>query len=200
MSGSLPRHVLLDRDGVLAVERDGVTVTRARDWEWIEGAVEALRRLLTAGCRVGCATNQSVIGRGLTTTEEIDVLHRTVFDALEGGVDALDFILYCPHAPEEGCACRKPQPGMLRTAAQRWGIDAGEIVFVGDAMSDLLASRAAGLGFALVRTGKGEETEAALRRAGGLAKLWGGRGYADLAEVVDELLRDAEVQHRSGPG
>ena len=54
MSGSLPRHVLLDRDGVLAVERDGVTVTRARDWEWIEGAVEALRRLLTAGCRVGC--------------------------------------------------------------------------------------------------------------------------------------------------
>lgn len=200
MSGDRPTHVLLDRDGVLAAERDGVAVTRARDWEWIAGAVDALRRLLASGRRVGCATNQSVIGRGLATAEQIDTLHRTVFEALEGGVDALDFVLCCPHAPAEECACRKPEPGMLRTAAQRWGVDAEEILFVGDAMSDLLASRAAGTRFALVRTGKGEETEAALRRVGGLTKLWGGRGYADLAEVVDELLFDAAYRQGSGPG
>jgi D-sedoheptulose 7-phosphate isomerase len=167
-------HVLLDRDGVLADED-------ADGWRWIDGAAAALRHLLDAGLRVGVATNQSVIGRGLLTEEGLAALHRE-------HLAALDFVLHCPHLPDAGCRCRKPAPGLLEEAARRWQVPAGAILFVGDALTDLQASRAAGTRFALVRTGKGARTEALLAASGEHAALFGGRGFADLGALAGALL------------
>lgn len=70
----------------------------------------------------------------------------------------LDYLLYCPHGPDDGCGCRKPRPGMLLEILGRSGVAATEAVFIGDSLSDLQAARAAGVSARLVRTGKGERT------------------------------------------
>jgi D-glycero-D-manno-heptose 1,7-bisphosphate phosphatase len=73
----------------------------------------------------------------------------------------LDAVLYCPHAPEEQCSCRKPAPGLIAAAVAQSGIPVQESLVVGDDQRDLEAARRAGVAAALVRTGKGRRTEAA---------------------------------------
>ncbi len=188
MGASSVTHVLLDRDGVLNVERAGIAVTEAAHWLWIDGSRAALAKLLAAGRRVAIATNQSIVGHGLVTPAEVDALHHQVL----AEVAALDFVLYCPHARDSACSCRKPAPGLLEEACARWGVAPAEVLFIGDALTDLEASRAASTRFALVRTGKGAATEARIT-ASERACLWGGRSFADLAEVVADLLAPDEA-------
>jgi len=79
---------------------------------------------------------------------------------------ALDAVLFCAHAPQEGCSCRKPAPGLIQAAIARSGIAAEDTIVVGDDGRDLEAAARAGVAAALVRTGKGRGTEAQLRDAG----------------------------------
>lgn len=188
--------VLLDRDGVLNVERDGLVVTDASRWRWIDGAAAAIGRLMAAGRRVAVASNQSLIGRGAATRAQVDVLHDAVFGAALPG--ALDFVLLCPHRPDAGCGCRKPAPGLLDEAVARWEVAPERVLFVGDALTDWHASRAAQTRFALVRTGKGAATEAALADRGELASVWGGRAFADLGALVDALLDADRAEQPEG--
>jgi D-glycero-D-manno-heptose 1,7-bisphosphate phosphatase len=75
---------------------------------------------------------------------------------------ALDAIFFCPHSPQAGCDCRKPAPGLIQAALKESGFSAAESILLGDAQRDLEAATRAGVRAALVRTGKGLETEAAL--------------------------------------
>lgn len=155
------RHLLLDRDGVLNVEHpDRITTTRAA-WEWIPGSREALVRAHQAGVRVSIVTNQSAIGRGQTTLDEVEALHAAVAAEVvaEGGKIAAFYV--CPHAPEEGCACRKPRPASAHAAMAACDIPPEQTLFVGDMGRDLECGLAAGVRSALVRTGKGRQTEPA---------------------------------------
>lgn len=170
MSGSSPvgngpapiRHVVLDRDGVLNRELEDGWLTDVGQWEWEEGALDALTIWSAHGILVSVATNQSGIGRGVTSRQAIDRVHDWLRAELESrGVELVD-IFVCPHAPEEGCDCRKPRAGLIRQAVQRSGVPAAATIVIGDDLRDLEAGRAAGVRVALVCTGKGRRVRGSL--------------------------------------
>lgn len=148
-------HVIVDRDGVINREAPDGWVTDRRSWEWETGAVEGLRMLRSSGIVVSVATNQSCIGRGLVDRSEVDALHRWMSAELRSvGVDLIG-IHVCPHAPDGGCRCRKPAPGLVEAALASTEVPVRSTLVVGDDLRDIGAGRAAGTSVALVRTGKG---------------------------------------------
>lgn len=160
------RHVIFDRDGVLNAEpRDGGYVLTPAQWRWLPGVPESLAGLSAAGIRISVATNQSCIGRGLVTRDDLDAIHAHMRDDAARAGATIDHVFVCPHAPEQACHCRKPAPGLLLDALAASGIPRRDTVLVGDDLRDLQAASAAGIPAALVRTGKGTRTEAALGRA-----------------------------------
>lgn len=161
------RHVILDRDGVLNRETDGAGYVREpAEFHWLPGALEGLAMLHQAALHLTVVTNQSGVGRGLMSLEQLAAVHaRMQQDAAAHGA-ALDAVLFCPHAPEEGCSCRKPAPGLIQAAIERSGIAAADSIAVGDDGRDLEAAARAGVAAVLVRTGKGRRTEARLAGPG----------------------------------
>jgi HAD superfamily hydrolase (TIGR01662 family) len=167
-----PEAVLFDRDGTLVLD-----VPYNSDPERVEpapGAREALDRLRAAGIRVGVVSNQSGIGRGLLTREQVDAVNRRV----ETLLGPMAVWAVCPHAPGEGCACRKPSPGLVLDAARTLRVDPRRCAVVGDIGSDIAAAEAAGARAILVPNGKTrrEEVATAPEVAG------------SLADAVDRLL------------
>lgn len=161
------KHVILDRDGVLNVERsDGGYIDSWSQWRWLSGALEGLALLSSAGIRISVATNQSGVGRGLIARGELDAIHaRMIKEATrEGGV--IDHVFVCPHVPNGGCGCRKPLPGLLQSAFAETRIPKRATLALGDDLRDLEAAWAADISAALVRTGKGHLTEAAIAHTG----------------------------------
>lgn len=138
------RAVLFDRDGTLVHDVPyNADPDRVRP---VDGAREALDALRARGFRLGVVTNQSGIGRGVLTREEVDAVNAAV-DALLGPFDVWEI---CPHAPDDGCGCRKPAPGLILAAAARLGAEPAEVVVVGDIAADVQAARAAGAHAVLV--------------------------------------------------
>ncbi|HUA08156.1 MAG TPA: HAD-IIIA family hydrolase [Candidatus Acidoferrales bacterium] len=108
--------------------------------EPIVGAKAALDRLRAAGLKVGVLTNQSAVGRGMITGEQM----RAVNARVEQLLGPFDGWFVCPHAPGDDCECRKPKPKLIYDAAHAWGLDPSEIVVIGDKPSDVEAARNAG--------------------------------------------------------
>ena len=168
----LPDLVLFDRDGTLV--RD---FPYNGDPAWIrpmDGAREALDRLRARGVRVGVATNQSGVARGLITAEQVAACNARMAELL----GPFDTVQVCPHGPDEGCACRKPAPGMVTAACAELGVDPGRCVVIGDVGADVEAAAAAAAVGILVPTPvtRRAEVAAAERRA------------ATLTEAVDAIL------------
>lgn len=132
------RAVLFDRDGTL-VEDEPYNGDPARVRP-VSGAHAALSRLRSAGLRVAVVTNQSGVGRGLITRAQMDAVNARVEELL----GPFDGWFVCPHAPDEGCSCRKPAPGLVLCAARALGVRPSECVVIGDKVADLEAARAAG--------------------------------------------------------
>jgi len=154
------RHVILDRDGVLNREADDAAcVSEPAQFQWLPGALEGLALLRGAGVHLSVATNQSALGRGLLGPEQLAAVHAHMQAQAAAYGGALDAVLFCPHAPWEECACRKPAPGLIEAAIARSGISAAATVVVGDDRRDLEAAQRAGVAAALVRSGKGRQTE-----------------------------------------
>lgn len=137
------RYVLLDRDGVLNVERGEYTTT-VDEWQWVPGAIEGVRRLTEAGFGVIVVTNQACIARGLQTEAGLERLHGFMRDGIrKGGGDILE-VYHCPHDDADCCPDRKPEPGLLLRAAADYGIRLAETFMVGDSTRDMEAARRAG--------------------------------------------------------
>ena len=100
---------------------------------------EPVGRLRTAGFLTILATNQPGIGRGQMSWETLNEMHRRLREAVP-----LDDIEICPHTDADHCACRKPKPGMLLAAAEKFDIDLSASYFVGDTHRDVDAALAAG--------------------------------------------------------
>ena len=150
--------VLLDRDGVINRDRADY-VKSIEELEILPNALEALRLLHTANIRTLLITNQACVGKGILSVNGLQEIHdhlRTVVAQAGGRIEA---IYYCPHTNEAGCGCRKPLPGLIQQAQHDWGFVPEATWMVGDAVRDIQAASAAGCQAALVRTGKGKESE-----------------------------------------
>jgi transaldolase len=136
------RAVFLDRDGVLnePVIRDGrpFPPQNAEDLVVCSGARDALEALRAAGFALICVTNQPDVARGTTSHAAIDAIHARLRAELP-----LDDIIVCPHDDADGCACRKPKPGLVHEGARRHGIDPTSSYLVGDRWRDIEAGVAA---------------------------------------------------------
>lgn len=172
--------IILDRDGV--INYDSTNFIRSLDdWQPIPGSIGAIARLCQAGWQVTVATNQSGIARGLISPGELDAIHAFMFNTVSSAGGHIQALTYCPHSPSEGCKCRKPQPGMYLSLAERLNKQLSGVPVVGDSARDLEAAIEVGARPILVRTGKGEET---LQSSIGSSV----EVYANLSEVVDCLI------------
>jgi len=150
-----PAAILLDRDDTLIVDvpynGDPAKV------EPMPGAREALERLRAAGIPMAVVSNQSGIGRGLLTPAQVEAVNAKAEELL----GPLGPWVCCPHAPEDGCDCRKPAPGLIREAARRLGVAPERCVVIGDIGADVEAARAAGARAVLVPTPRTRPEEVA---------------------------------------
>jgi D-glycero-D-manno-heptose 1,7-bisphosphate phosphatase len=147
--------VILDRDGT--VNEDSADYVKSpEEWVPLPGALEAIARLNHAGWHVVIASNQSGLGRGLFDVSTLNAMHAKMHALLAAVGGRVDAVFYCPHSPDDGCHCRKPEPGLLEQIGERYGIELRDVPMVGDSARDVLAAVAAGCEPHLVLTGKGE--------------------------------------------
>jgi D-glycero-D-manno-heptose 1,7-bisphosphate phosphatase len=179
------RAAFLDRDGV--INREVGYLHRWDDFEFLPGALEAMKRLHDAGYALVIVTNQSGIARGYYTEADYQALTTELRAAMSRAGCPPAGIYHCPHHPGGtvsdyaiACDCRKPQPGMLLRAARELGLSPPDSIMVGDKLADAQAGRAAGVGRVyLVRSGHVLE-EAAEALADGT--------HEDLAACVQAIL------------
>jgi len=139
--------IFLDRDGTINRSAPpGQYVTAPEQFEFRPGVLDALAFLAkNSEKRVVIVTNQSAIGRGLATQGQVDDLHDWMERQVVQAGGRIDEIYVCPHAPGDGCDCRKPQPGLLLQAERDLGVDLAASCLVGDTEFDLQAAWAAGV-------------------------------------------------------
>jgi len=154
--------IFVDRDGVINRNRQDYVKSWA-EFEFLPGAIEALRRLSQTGWPIIVVSNQSAVGRGVVEPQVVEDIHARMAAAIRRAGGRVDDVLYCPHAPEEHCNCRKPQPGLFHQAAERHNIDLSRSYMIGDAACDVEAACAAGCKPVLVRSGRWVEQAARLR-------------------------------------
>jgi D-glycero-D-manno-heptose 1,7-bisphosphate phosphatase len=176
--------VILDRDGTINEDSDEY-VKNPDEWAPLPGALEAIARLNHAGWHVVVATNQSGLGRGLFDVSTLNAIHAKMHQMLAAVGGRVDAVFYCPHAPDEGCRCRKPGPGLFEQIGERYGVDLTGVPAVGDSARDILAGAACGCEPHLVLTGKG-----VIYRTRSLPSTFPSetRMHADLPAFVDFLL------------
>jgi len=179
--------VILGRDGILNVFRDDHVKSPA-EWQPVPGALEAVARLNHAGWHAVVATNQSGIGRGMIDMASVNAVHAYMLKRLVAVGGRLDAVFFCPHAPEDQCDCRKPQPGLMKDIARRYGIDLRNVPMVADTLRDLQAAQAAGCEPHLVLSGRAAALDEA-RIEQFVAQVPGTQVHADLAAFVEHLLR-----------
>lgn len=175
------RLIILDRDGVINEDSDDY-IKSPDEWIPIPGSLEAVARLNRADYRVVVATNQSGIARGYFELDTLSQIHEKMYRMLASHGGRIDAVFYCPHGPEDACACRKPRPGLFEEIAGRLRLPLEAVPAVGDSLRDITAARAVGAKPILVRTGKGERT---LAQGEGLDNV---PVYDNLASYVAALL------------
>ncbi len=143
---------ILDRDGTINVDRG--FVHRWEDWQFCPGTLDALHRLQRAGFQLILVTNQSGIGRGLYTVQDVEWLHEQVDQYLKQLAIEIQAYLYCPHAPETACRCRKPNTKLIEeyVAERRLVVDWRHSWTIGDKPSDVTLGKRLGTRTALLRS------------------------------------------------
>lgn len=158
----MEKIVFLDRDGTINVEKN--YLYKIEEFEFIDGAEEAIKLLNDAGYKVVVVSNQAGVARGYYTEQDVDTLHKFVNQELEKKGAQIDAFYYCPHHPEHGvgqyrikCNCRKPETGLFEQAEKIWQIDKDHSYMIGDNKGDIQAGKNYGVSTILVRTGYGEQ-------------------------------------------
>lgn len=139
---ALPVIVLLDRDGTINV--DSGYLRDPAGLELLPGVIDGLWHMQALGMRLAVISNQSGVGRGYFTLDDVTAVNDQLLVLLREHNIQLEGMFICPHAPWEGCDCRKPLPGLIVQAARQLGFDPRDSVVIGDKESDVLSGRAAG--------------------------------------------------------
>ncbi|MEO8593020.1 MAG: HAD family hydrolase [Candidatus Solibacter sp.] len=148
------RCVFLDRDGVINVKAKPSEYIRTwEEFHFLPGIVDWIRLFNLLDLLVIVVTNQRGVARGLMTADDVAEIHRRMTGQIAAQGGRIDDIFCCPH--EEGaCSCRKPRPGMVLEACDRWNIDLSGSLLIGDSDSDEQLALACGLRFVRVRDGR----------------------------------------------
>ena len=168
--------VFVDRDGVIVRNRADY-VKSVTEVELLPHAIDALCLLTEEGHRVFVITNQSGVGRGIVSEQEVDLIHDHLATKVAERGGRIESFLVCPHRPDDGCACRKPEPGLLYRARDEFGVDLSAAYLVGDFKTDVEAAATAGCSSILVLSGRTHP----------------GASTGDADHVVEDLLEAAHV-------
>lgn len=142
----------LDRDGV--INHEVGYLHKIEDFKFIDGVFDACVHLQTLGYQIIIITNQSGIARGYYTEKDFEIVNTWMLEKFkQKGVDILD-VFFCPHGPDSTCNCRKPQPGMLLQARDKYSVNMKKSWMIGDKEADIKAAYAANINNTiLVRSG-----------------------------------------------
>lgn len=151
------KAIFLDRDGVINEEVDHLS--DPEKFQFIEGSIEALKILKNLGYLLIIITNQAGIAKGFFSEDTLEKIHDKMKRILNENTITLDDIFYCPHHPDftGPCNCRKPNPGMILKARDKYNIDLRESFMVGDTLNDIETGLGAECQTVLVLTGYGEK-------------------------------------------
>ena len=178
--------VFLDRDGTLNYDPGYLKV--AADLKLLAGVAPALARLKGAGAKLVVVTNQSGVGRGIVTLKDLETIHARLQGLLEQEDAALDAIYFCPHHPDDGCRCRKPNIGMVERAVSELQLDLRRSYLIGDHARDIQLAHTVGAKAILLTPAPidaqvSDRLKAELAMPDAVAK--------SMAEAVDWILEDA---------
>jgi D-glycero-D-manno-heptose 1,7-bisphosphate phosphatase len=153
--------IFFDRDGIVNYPPEpGGYVQRPEDFRVMPAFIDSLRICKELGYDAIIITNQQGVGKGLYTEETLGKIHELLLKEVRAeGLDLLD-IYYCPHLAAENCTCRKPLPGMILEAAEKWDVDLAHSIMVGDSFRDIDCGLAAGCRTLLVNAARHDKTTA----------------------------------------
>ena len=180
------KYILLDRDGTVIYDKhylhdpDGV--------ELLPGAVEGLKQMVAMGFGLAVLTNQSGVGRGYYDEASVRACNARMAELLLPHGIVFEGVFFCPHTPDEGCHCRKPEPGLMEQAAQALGFTPGEAFMIGDKEADMGVGRNTGATTILVRTGKGAAHEERCRESADYVT----DDLRGAADIIQSFLADSE--------
>ncbi len=183
-----PEPVFLDRDGVINENRSDY-VRRVSQWKPFPGVFTAVSRLCAASHPVIVVTNQSGIGRGFFSGEDLFQIHSRMRALLEAEGGRFSGIYHCPHAPWDRCRCRKPETGMIEAARRDLVLSTGGWI-AGDAATDIELGVRAGLKTVMVLTGRGVSQLEKIRNNNGPMPDF---VVDDLAGAVELILSYSKV-------
>jgi D-glycero-D-manno-heptose 1,7-bisphosphate phosphatase len=182
--------IILDRDGVINYDSPNF-IKSAEEWQPLPGSITAIANLSKAGFTIVVASNQSGIGRGLFTQENLNQMHDKMLALVTAAGGKIDGIFFCQHIPEDYCTCRKPNPGLIHQILKKFGVDTKnndtKVNVIGDSLRDLQAAQSANCHPILVTTGNGCKTLDTIQNNSELNAQ-----FADLLVCAD-LLQASEV-------
>ncbi|MEJ2231785.1 MAG: HAD family hydrolase [Nitrospirales bacterium] len=188
--------VFVDRDGTL--NYDSGYVISPEQLVLFPGVPEAIARLNQLGVMVIMVTNQSAIGRGMMTMEELENIHARLAALIRPYGASIDAIFSCPHHPQDGCGCRKPNTGLIDQAVDRFSLDLSHCYLVGDKRSDLEVAQKVAVPGVLVMTSPYSLRAVQARDEGQVAIEYVADNLTQaVAWIEDNLLKRG---NRTGPG
>ena len=146
--------VFIDRDGTLVEEKH--FLSKVEEVNFIPGSIEAVKTFKGVGYKVVAISNQSGVGRKILTEKMVETISDYIQSELTKKGARLDGNYYCPHHPDDNCACRKPEAGLLKKASEQLNLDLNDAIIVGDKLSDVLLGKRIGAKTILVLTGYGK--------------------------------------------
>ena len=178
--------VFLDRDGTLNYDPGYLKI--AADLKLLAGVGPALARLKKVGAKLVVVTNQSGVGRGILTLKDLEAIHARLQGLLEQEDVALDAIYFCPHHPDDGCRCRKPNVGMVERAVSELQLDFRRFYLIGDHVRDIQLAHRVGAKSILLTPGPVDAQSLDRLKA---EKAMPNVMAKSMAEAVDWILNDA---------
>jgi heptosyltransferase II len=181
--------VFLDRDGTLNYDPGYLKI--AADLKLLAGVGPALARLKMAGAKLVVVTNQSGVGRGIVTLKDLEAIHARLQGILEQEDAALDAIYFCPHHPDDGCRCRKPNVGMVERAVSELQLDLRRSYLIGDHARDIqLANRVGAKAILLTAAPVDAQALETLKTKQAMPDAM----VKSMTEAVDWILEDAKTR------
>ncbi len=141
----MKKIAFFDRDGVINKKaEEHQYITSVENFIWNDGIFDLMRRLQNLGFEIIIITNQRGIARKIMTEKDLNIIHKYMEDTLkQKGIDILE-ILFCPHE-ENSCECRKPKPGLINQAREKYSVNMESSILISDSQKDTEMGMKAGL-------------------------------------------------------